>query len=134
MIARREFTERDSYDGILLDAGGFVTETTSANLFWVNNETVFTPPLAVGLLGGITRQIVIEILKEKKVGFREQPIQPDELKGAGEIFITGATLEVMPVQRIDEKQIGHGKPGPMTQKIRSWYKNRLRHEIESISA
>ena len=134
MIARREFTERDYTDGILLDAGGFVTETTSANIFWVKNKTISTAPLSVGLLDGITRQIIQEILKEQKVELKEQIITPEELKIMPEVFITGSTLEVMPVTKIDLQRIGNGKPGLMTQKLRSWYKKRIKDEIEAISA
>ena len=134
MIARREFMERDVYDGILLDTGGFVTETTSANIFWVQNEVVFTPSLSSGLLGGITRQIIGEILKAQKIDFKEQTTTPEELKNKSEVFISGSTIEIMPVTMIDEKKIGNGKPGPMTQKIRSFYKKRIKDEIESGSA
>lgn len=129
MIARREFMERDVYDGILLSAGGFVTETTSANIFWVQNGVVFTPPLSVGLLGGITRQVIGEILKEQKIDFKEQSITPEELKNKSEVFITGSTIEVMPVTVIDEKKIGNGKPGLMTQRIRDFYRQRIKHEM-----
>ncbi|MBI2340052.1 MAG: aminotransferase class IV [Deltaproteobacteria bacterium] len=129
MIARSEFMERDSFDGILLDANGAVAETTSANLFWARNETVFTPPTSIGLLGGITRQIVMEILKEQNVPLKEQLVQPAELHGASEVFLTGSTLEVLPVIKIDDCIIGNGKPGLITQKIRSGYKHRVKREI-----
>lgn len=128
IIARREFMERDCFDGILLNAEGFVTEATSANIFWVKNELLLTPHSNAGLLNGITRNVLLEIFKNEKIPFKETFAKAEELDHADEIFITGSTLEIMPVTQLGDKKTGNGKPGPVTCKIRELYQRCLERE------
>lgn len=128
IMARREFMERDCFDGILLNAEGFVTETASANIFWVKNELVLTPHSNAGLLNGVTREVLLEIFKNEKITFKETYSKEEELHHADEIFITGSTLEIMPVTKLEEKKVGSGKPGPVTCKIRELYQRCLEKE------
>ncbi len=128
IMARREFMERDCFDGILLNADGFVTETSSANIFWVKNEMIFTPHVNAGLLNGITRDVLFEIFKNEKIPFKETFAKTEELQQADEIFITGSTLEVMPVTQLGDKKISHGKPGPLTNRTQELYRQYLEKE------
>lgn len=131
MIGRREFSEKDCFDGILLDAQGFVTETTTSNIFWVEGEKVFTPPTSIGLLPGVTRDVVIQLIKDQGYEFEERIIKGEKLTKASEVFITGSTLEVMPVTEIDSNPINSGEPGKLTKEIQKLYKERVEEEIKS---
>lgn len=130
MMARREIDEKKSFDGVLLNGEGFVAETTASNIFWVIGKQIYTPPPTVGLLQGITRDAVIELLKKEGITVKESFILPDEIAKADEIFLTGSTIKVLPVTRLDSHKIGNGKPGSMTQKVQNLYQARLKGEIE----
>ena len=132
MIARREFFEKDSFDGILLSAEGHVTETTSSNIFWVSGGKLFTSPAAIGLLPGVTREIVIEIARGEGIEFEERVIDPEGLKKSSEVFLTGSTLEVMPVTEIDGDPIGGGRPGKLTRQLQQLYSQRLKEEMAGV--
>ena len=132
MIARREFFEKDSFDGILLSAEGHVTETPSSNIFWVSGGKLFTSPAAIGLLPGVTREIVIEIARGEGIEFEERVIDPEGLKKSSEVFLTGSTLEVMPVTEIDGDPIGGGRPGKLTRQLQQLYSQRLKEEMAGV--
>lgn len=129
MVARRELSEKSAFDGILLDALGNVTETTSGNIFWVKNKVLYTPPVSLGLLPGITRQVIIDLAKEAGIDFKEKMIQPDELMSANEVFMTNSTCEVLPVTVIDVAAIGDGVVGPVTTDLAVAYQERIQEEI-----
>lgn len=130
MIARREFLERDTFDGILMDANGFVTECTAGNLFWIQSKKVYTTPVNIGLLPGITRQLVIDLVKENGYEFKETMIKSNELLKADEIFMTNSLVEVLPVYEIDGEAIGNGEVGPITKVLMQAYKERIDEEIK----
>lgn len=131
LIAQREFQEKDAFDGILLSATGEVTETSKANLFWIKDKIFCTPAVSLGLLPGVTREVVLSLAKENGYAVKEVFSKPSVLMDADEVFITGSTLEVMPVIRIDQNDIRNGKPGKLVGELRSWYSVRLQEEMES---
>ncbi len=97
MLARREAEENNAYETILKNQKGFWVEGSRTNLFILIDQTVITAPLSDGLLSGITREVVLEILKKQNIPHREDQITAAMLKNAEEIFLTGSTSEVMPV-------------------------------------
>ena len=128
MIARKEFQEKSAFDGILVNSSGFVTETTSSNIFWYDGKKIHTPPVEAGLLPGITRNIVIKLIKENGLLFSESLIAPEELVKMPEIFLTGSTLEIMPVSEIDGEEVGESQK--IIKQIKELYKSRLEQEIK----
>ena len=98
----------------MLNAKGFVTECTGDNLFIVKNNIVYTPPLSVGILRGVTRDAVIGISKRKKIKLKQISFKCPRIYKADECFLTGTAAELIPVVKVDGKRIGTGKPGPMT--------------------
>lgn len=125
MLARHEVAERDVFDGILLDAFGHVSETTSSNIFWVDNDTVFTSPLTTGSLTGVTRQLVMEATKKEGLVFREGNVTEGELVKKQEVFITNSLIDIMPVTEIQEQEIGKGEVGPVTKQLMESYRELL---------
>lgn len=100
MLARAEAARASAYETLLKNVQDNWAEGSRTNLFIVLDKTVITPPLTEGILNGITRQVVLEILTEKKIPHREAPITDLMLENAQEIFLTGSTSEVMPVREI----------------------------------
>jgi branched-chain amino acid aminotransferase len=111
-----------------LNSQGFVAEATGENIFVVRDGEIFTPPLAAGSLGGITRDTVARIAADLGNPVTEMQIQRSDLYLADEIFCCGTAAEVTPVREIDGRVIG--PPGPVTQEIQSKYFAIVRGEDE----
>ena len=108
---------RHGYDeALLLDVQGFVAEGSGENFFIVRDGVVKTPPLTSSL-PGITRDSVIKILADLGITVLEQLFPRDTVYIADEAFMTGTAAEVTPVRELDDRQIGEGKPGPLTRKV-----------------
>ena len=108
-------------EGIALDAHGFISEASAANLFIVHEGVLYTAPLAASILLGITRGAVIQIAKQLGYEVREMPLPREFLYLADEMFLSGTAAEVTPVRSIDKLKIGNGKPGPITQQIQKLF-------------
>jgi branched-chain amino acid aminotransferase len=108
---------RSGYDeAVILDPAGYVAECTGENLFMIQNGDLITPPRAL-ILEGITRDTVMKIAADLEIPFREELITRDQLYTADEIFITGTAAEIVAIRMIDYRQVGAGKPGPITQAL-----------------
>jgi branched-chain amino acid aminotransferase len=126
VMAVAEARKRGAYEAILCDNVGRITEGSSSNFFIVNGHRVSTPPLSVGLLEGITRRKVMEILGREHIGVAEQPLWPVDLQQAEEAFITSSVRGVVPVVRVDGQPIGAGTPGPITRRVMARYDELVR--------
>lgn len=109
---------RAGYDEILLvDEDGCVAEAPTANVFWVDARgRLRTPPGEIVLLG-VTRQAILELAKHEGIDCAEASIRPAELAQQPEVFLSGTTAGVWPVDSIDGTPIGDGKPGPVSQRL-----------------
>lgn len=113
-------------EALMLDANGFVIECTGDNIFIVKNEVLFTPPAYLGALEGITRNCIMEIAREKGYEVREQPFTRYEIFTADECFLTGTAAEAVPVVVLDKREIGEGRPGPVTNELIAEFRKRAR--------
>ena len=112
---------RDGYDeAIMLDTQGFVAEGSAENIFLVMNGELHTPDITA-CLDGITRRTVIQLAKDFQLPVRERRITRDEVYIADEAFFTGTAAEVTPIREVDNRQIGSGKRGPVTEKLQAAY-------------
>ena len=108
---------RSGYDeAVILDPAGYVAECTGENLFMIKNGVLITPPRAL-ILEGITRDTVMKIAADLEIPIREELITRYQLYIADEIFITGTVAEIVAIRMIDYRQVGEGKPGPITQAL-----------------
>lgn len=114
ILAVREAKARGCDEPLLLNQEGYLAEGASTNLFVVVEGTFLTPPLSAGILPGITRAVVIELLAGLGLPCHEKPLHLDTLLGADEAFMTSTTREVVPVRQVDDSLIGDGRPGPYT--------------------
>ncbi len=110
---------RDGYDeALLLDVNGFVTEGSGENLFIVRDGIIYTPDLT-SALEGITRDAIITIAKDEGYKVIEKQITRDEVYIADEAFFTGSAAEVTPIRELDNRMIGDGKRGSITENLQS---------------
>lgn len=125
VLAISQAKDKGAYDAIMLNSKGHVTESTSANIWIVENGIFKTPPLEAGLLGGITRGTLLRIGKENGLSMSEENLSPEQIRSAQEVFITSSTREVMPVTKVDGQVIGNGLPGEQTQKLHQLYRDNI---------
>ena len=120
MLALQEALQ-DGYDeALLLDNEGYVTEGSGENIFIVRDNIIYTPDLT-SALDGITRDAVIQLAAEAGYEVREKRITRDEVYIADEAFFTGTAAEVTPIRELDNRQIGAGSRGPVTEKLQSMF-------------
>ncbi len=132
ILAKIEANSAGCEEAILLNAEGFVAECTGDNLFIVQEGELQTPPLSAGALYGITRRVVLDLAAQAGVKTREMNLTRYDLFNADECFLTGTGAEVVPVVKIDGREIGSGKPGPLTQKLVTEYHNLTKVSGEPI--
>lgn len=119
VLARQSAREQGAYEAWYVDADGFVTEGSASNAWIITqNGTVVTRPAERGILAGVTRAVLVNVLAALQIKLEERPFTAEEAGGAAEAFVTAATQLVMPVVRIDGKPIGNGKPGPVALRLR----------------
>ena len=116
ILANQEVTIHGYDEALLLDTDGYVSEGSGENVFIVKNGIVYTPDLA-SCLDGITRDAIFTIAKDLGIEVREKRITRDEMYCADEAFFTGTAAEVTPIRELDDRAIGNGSRGPITEKI-----------------
>ena len=123
ILAKSEAINAGCVEAIMLNSKGFVAECTGDNVFMLKGGELLTPPLAAGALYGITRSVAIELAESLGIKAKEPNLTRYDLYNADEVFITGTAAEVVPVVKIDGRQIGSGKPGKLTKKLIKAYQD-----------
>ncbi len=118
MLALQEALVTGYDEALLLDTNGFVMEGSGENLFIVRDGVIYTPDLT-SALDGVTRRTVNRIIADEGFRLVEKRITRDEVYIADEAFFTGTAAEVTPIREVDERQIGEGRRGPVTERIQS---------------
>ena len=120
ILAHQEAAQ-DGYDeAVLLDVDGFVAEGSGENVFLVRKGKLITPDLT-SALEGITRDTIVQLAKEIGLEVIEKRITRDEVYTADEAFFTGTAAEVTPIRELDNRTIGSGTRGPITEKLQALY-------------
>jgi branched-chain amino acid aminotransferase len=114
VLALREARAAGAHEALLLDGQGFVTEGSTSNVFAVTGGRLRTPPLAAGILEGVTRGVVLRLARQAGVPAEEAPLRPEDLEGSDELFITSTVREIVPVTRLGGRSVGTGRPGATT--------------------
>ena len=118
-------------EAIMLTHDGTVSEASSCNLFILRNGRLATPALSEDILEGITRNALIDMLREEfGMAVEERRIDRTELYAATEIFLCGTGVQVSPVSSVDRRPVGSGKPGPCSMKLQALYLSACRGENE----
>lgn len=113
ILALLEAQQQGADDALMLNAKGEVTEATTSNFWVIKAGIVQTPNLAAGMLHGITRQFILQILQTHQIPYQEVRLQAADLKDAEEAFLSSSVRLLMPVNRIDNWELPHC-PGPLT--------------------
>ena len=125
-IALKQARDQNAIEALYVDRNGYVREGTTSNLFAFYADTLVTP--GKGILNGITRKAVLDLaVKMFRVDLRD--LRLHDLLAADEVFITGTNKMIVPVVRINDTTIDHGRPGKHTQKLMG----ALRERIDSYS-
>ena len=132
ILAKIEAIEAGVEEAIMLNEQGYVAETSTENIFMVKHGLISTPHPSMGVLRGITRDVVIRIAKELGYPLEERSISVHELYNADEIFVTGTAAEVVPVVKVSGRVVGDGRIGPVFSKIAGKFRELARSPHEGI--
>ncbi|WP_409273793.1 branched-chain-amino-acid transaminase [Neobacillus sp. SCS-31] len=114
ILVKLEASQAGVDEALMLNDQGYVTEGSADNIFIVKNGVIYTPPVYLGALEGITRNAIIDLAKQNGYEVKEKPFTRHDVYVADEVFLTGTAVEVIAVIDVDTRKIGNGKPGPIT--------------------
>jgi branched-chain amino acid aminotransferase len=117
ITAKMEANRIGAGEALMLNMQGNVAEATGDNIFLVTQGELTTPPTSEGALPGITREAVMNLAKEMGIPCRQCVTTLYDVYNADEAFLTGTAAEVIPMVRCDGREIGNGKPGPITHRV-----------------
>jgi len=123
ILAKIEAIQSDCVEAVMLNHQGFVAECTGDNLFLVREGKLWTPPLHAGILEGVTRNLVIELAEQAGIEVIQADMTRHDLYVADECFLTGTAAEVIPVTRIDGRDVAEGNPGPITLQLNKAFRD-----------
>ena len=119
-LLKQEAKEASAEEALLI-RDGYLTEGAASNAYVIKNEVIYTAPASSHILSGITREVVIELAQQHGISIVESAVSEDTLKTADEIWISSSTKEIVPVTCLNGDAVGHGKPGPLWQKMNALY-------------
>jgi len=122
LLAYQQAKDSGADETILLRDGEAIEASTS-NLFIVKQGVIITPPLAPYILGGITRDLILELAAHHQLPVKEGIIKETELRQADEIWVTSSTKEIYPIIKLDGKPVGNGKVGPVWDQMIKHYRD-----------
>ena len=117
ILAKLEARQSGALEAIMLNEEGFVAECTGDNIFIVHKGRLFTPAAQQGALKGITRDTIFAIAQSLGLPAEEHDLTRYDIWNADECFLTGTGAEVIPVVKLDAREVGDGKPGPVTNRV-----------------
>jgi len=130
LLALRDAHRARATEALIFNTKGRLAEGSLSNVFIVSEGRLLTPPVEEGLLVGITRAAVLELAAEVGVPAEQRPLAVREVLDADEMFLTNSIMELLPVGRVERKEIGTGRPGPVTKQLVSAYRALVIRETE----
>lgn len=132
-LAKSEAVQNGFDEAIFLDAHGNVSEATAANLFIVKDGKLITPDLGSSILEGITRKSIMALAEKNSIPCEARVISRSELYSADEVFLSGTGVQIAWIKAIDQRPIGKGVIGPVTEKIQTLFFKIVRGEVPEYS-
>jgi branched-chain amino acid aminotransferase len=132
ILGKIEAKQFGALEAIMLNEQGYVAECTADNVFIVHKGAILTPSASQGALVGITRGVVLDIGNELGIPTREVNLTRYDIWCADECFLTGTGAEVIPVVKLDGREIGPGRPGPITHQVLTSFRRRVKLEGHRI--
>jgi branched-subunit amino acid aminotransferase/4-amino-4-deoxychorismate lyase len=133
LLALRSAQKLGCSEALWFTPQNYLAEGCISSVFIVRGGALATPPLNTPVLPGVSRSVVLEIAAAEGIPAEEKALNINDVLDADEIFITNSSLQVAPVCRVEKKDIGTGKPGPMTARIRGAFQDVVKHECGSGS-
>ena len=128
ILGKIEARQFGALEAIMLNDQGYIAECTADNVFIVHQGEILTPAASQGALKGITRGAIFDVARELGLPVREAALTRYDAWCADECFLSGTGAEVIPVVKLDGREIGTGKPGPITQRVLESFRRRVRVE------
>ena len=125
ILGKIEARQFGALEAIMLNDQGYVAECTADNVFIVHKGELLTPGASQGALKGVTRSTIFDLAKDLNVPIRETNMTRYDVWCADECFLTGSGAEVIPVVKLDGREIGTGRPGPITQRVLAAFRERV---------
>jgi len=129
VLIRQQAKDKNAAEAIMIK-DGLVTEGAASNVFIIKGNKLLTPPKSNHVLGGTTRDLVLELASTQKLTSKTAKIPLLTLETADEIWVTSSTMGIIPVVSLNDKLVGDGKPGPFWRKIAQCYANYRQNIIE----
>ncbi len=118
ILVKMEAAQAGVMEALMLSPEGYIVEGSGSNIFIIDRKKqLITPPAYLGILEGITRNMVMELAQQEGMTVLERPFTRHDLYVARECFLTGSAAELIPAVKVDSRLIGDGKPGPMTRRL-----------------
>jgi branched-chain amino acid aminotransferase len=131
ILAKIEAKKKGTYDAVMLNVYGKLTEGTISNVFFYKNSVLCTPSLECGILDGITRGIVIDLALREGLMVEEGEFSKEDLYSAEEVFITNSTMEVMPISKVDNQKYAVGN---ITKLLHKAYREEVNTHVTNVKA
>lgn len=127
ILARAEAERDEAEEALLCNTDGFVVEGASSNLFWIKQDTICTPPLASGILSGVTRMVILELCQDLNLQAQEGNIAASDLFDTDGVFLSLSSFGVVQAASLDGRLL---RQSPLTQRLHSAYLDLVRRETE----
>jgi D-alanine transaminase len=126
VLAAQAAAEVGCVETLLYQRSGKLMEGTHTSFFGVLNGELLTAPNSNAILPGITRSLILRLARGAGIPQREHVLKRSDLPRVSELFLTGTTTEVLPVVRVDARNIGDGRPGPVSRRLQEAYREAVR--------
>lgn len=117
---------------VFIDGDGIMTEGSHTSLFGILNNKLVVSPSSSKVLPGITKRQVLELAKETNVELDERRLKENEIYELDEFFLAGTPEELISITKVNDKQIGDGKPGPMVKKLHQSFRDSVSKHLTSL--
>ncbi len=118
ILVKMEAAQAGVMEALMLSPEGYIVEGSGSNIFIIDKKgQLITPPAYLGILEGITRNMVMELARQDGIPVLERPFTRHDLYIARECFLTGTAAELIPAVRVDSRAVGDGTPGPLTKRL-----------------
>ncbi len=121
ILAKAEGDKKGCYESILLGPAGEIAELSTASFFCVMGGKILTPSIETGILPGITREVILALLRRRNLPFAETRILPSSIPKMDEAFLSSSVRGIVPITRIDKTPVGDGRVGPIFRRLRELY-------------
>lgn len=121
-LAAEEARRRGCYEAVLVEPGGEISEGSHTSVFAIQGGVLLTAPNSPHILPGITRGLILDLAGRTGIPVMERPVRHCDLGSVDELFLTGTTTEVLSIVKLDDHQVGDGRPGPIAQRLQGAYR------------